>query len=158
MKNSFVFLSEIGLLTLTAENDSIIRLDFGKKEYSDSEYEKSPLITAGIEEINAYLGGRLREFSVPYRLIGTDFQIKALNAVAAIPYGETRSYGDIAKTIGSPKACRAVGSANNRNPLPIFIPCHRVVGSNGSLVGYAGGLKVKEKLLAIEKESRRFEK
>lgn len=158
MKNSFVFLSEIGLLTLTAENDSIIRLDFGKKEYSDSEYGKNPLITAGIEEINAYLGGRLREFSVSYRLIGTDFQIKALNAVAAIPYGETRSYGDIAKAIGSPKACRAVGSANNRNPLPIFIPCHRVVGSNGSLVGYAGGLKVKEKLLAIEKESRRFEK
>lgn len=158
MKNSFVFLSEIGLLTLTAENDSIIRLDFGKKEYSDSECKKNPLITAGIEEINAYLDGRLREFSVPYRLIGTDFQIKALNAVAAIPYGETRSYGDIAKAIGLPKACRAVGSANNRNPLPIFIPCHRVVGSNGSLVGYAGGLQVKEKLLAIEKELRRFEK
>ncbi len=150
MKKSYTFLSDIGFLTLTESDGLLVRLDFGRKEYDGVETEKSCVISAGINEINAYLCGRLKNFTVPYKLIGTDFQVRTLKAVESVPYGETRTYGDIAKMIGAPKACRAVGSANNRNPLPIFIPCHRVIGSDGSLVGYAGGLAIKEKLLKIE--------
>ena len=102
-------------------------------------------------EIMEYLAGRRRVFGFPIRAEGTAFQQRVWNALREIPYGETRTYGQIAEMIGSPKAARAVGMANNRNPVWIAIPCHRVVGADGSLVGYAGGLEMKKALLALER-------
>ncbi|MCG0275368.1 MAG: methylated-DNA--[protein]-cysteine S-methyltransferase [Thermosediminibacteraceae bacterium] len=102
------------------------------------------------EELKAYFEGKLRTFTVPLDLHGTEFQKTVWREVMKIPYGEVRSYGYIAKAIGKPKAYRAVGCANNKNPVPIIVPCHRVVGSNGSLVGYGGGLEMKSFLLKLE--------
>jgi len=99
------------------------------------------------------LGDRRREFDLPLDLRGTGFQRRAWAAVASIPYGQTRTYADIARAIGQPKAARAVGAANGANPLPLVVPCHRVIGSNGSLTGYGGGLDVKRKLLVMESQS-----
>ena len=104
-----------------------------------------------IKEIKEYLEGKRNSFDLPLEPEGTEFQKKAWNVLKEIPYGETRSYGEIAKLIGNEKASRAVGMANNKNPIMIMIPCHRVIGVNGKLVGYAGGLDVKEKLLNMEK-------
>ena len=97
-----------------------------------------------------YFEGRRRVFDLPYELFGTDFQKDVWSAVAAIPYGRTSSYRDIARLVGRPDASRAVGAANGANPIPIVIPCHRVIGSNGSLTGYGGGLPLKRRLLALE--------
>ncbi|TYP48718.1 methylated-DNA--[protein]-cysteine S-methyltransferase [Thermosediminibacter litoriperuensis] len=102
------------------------------------------------EELTAYFNGELKNFTVPLDLKGTEFQKRVWEEVMKIPYGEVRSYGYIARAIGKPKACRAVGGANNRNPVPIIVPCHRVVGSDGSLVGYGGGLEMKSFLLKLE--------
>lgn len=99
-----------------------------------------------------YLQGRRRAFDFPYVLQGTPFQKKVWQALGDIPYGQTRTYGQIAAAVGSPKACRAVGLANRQNPIFIAIPCHRVIGANGKLTGYAGGLDMKAALLALEKK------
>jgi len=107
-----------------------------------------------IEEIEAYFRGKIRDFSLPLEIKGTPFQKKVWEALMSIPYGETRSYGDIAKAIGNPKAFRAVGWANAQNPIPIVIPCHRVIQSDGSLGGYGGGLELKRKLLDLEASFR----
>ena len=96
------------------------------------------------------MDGKRKSFDLPLKPEGTEFQKKVWNALLDIPYGETRSYKDIAVAIGNPKACRAVGMANNRNPISIIIPCHRVIGANGSLVGYGGGLPIKIELLNLE--------
>ena len=103
-----------------------------------------------IAQIRAYLRGESQQFTVPLRLIGTDFQRKCWQALLDIPYGQTASYQDIAIAVGSPKAVRAVGGANAANPIPIIVPCHRVIGKNGKLTGFGGGLTLKEKLLGIE--------
>ncbi len=102
------------------------------------------------EQLDGYFAGRLRTFAVPLDLRGTSFQVRVWEAVATIPHAETRSYGQVAETIGNPRAVRAVGLANGANPVPIVVPCHRVVGSNGTLTGYAGGLALKQRLLALE--------
>lgn len=104
-----------------------------------------------VRELRAYFGGELRQFSLSLAPVGTPFQLDVWNALAAIPYGETTSYGEMARRIGRPRAVRAVGAANGANPLPIVLPCHRVVGSNGSLTGYGGGLPIKQALLALER-------
>lgn len=103
-----------------------------------------------MEELREYFAGERREFTLPLAPAGTPFQQQVWAALREIPYGATCSYGRIAGRIGRPKACRAVGMANNRNPIAIVVPCHRVVGASGALVGYAAGLEVKEKLLALE--------
>lgn len=108
------------------------------------------------EQLNAYLDGTLRTFSVPLDLRGTPFQLKVWNALLAIPYGEVRSYGEIARAIGRPSAVRAVGAANGANPVAIVVPCHRVIGSSGKLVGYGGGLDIKERLLRLERGERQL--
>jgi O-6-methylguanine DNA methyltransferase len=100
-----------------------------------------------------YLSGRLIRFKVPLDLRGTPFQLRVWEALLAIPYGKTNSYGEIARAIGRPKAVRAVGQANHNNPVPIVVPCHRVIGARGDLVGFGSGLPLKEKLLALEKKS-----
>ncbi len=102
------------------------------------------------EELIQYFRGELREFSLPLDLRGTPFQIRCWEALRKIPYGQTCSYADIAREIGSPRAFRAVGQANHNNPVSIVVPCHRVVGAGGSLTGYGGGLEIKEKLLRLE--------
>lgn len=101
-------------------------------------------------ELQAYFDGRLHTFATPVDLFGTDFQRRVWAELLAIPYGETRTYADIARAIGNPKAVRAVGAANGANPVPILVPCHRVIGSNGKLTGYAGGLDLKLQLLERE--------
>jgi len=106
-----------------------------------------------IRELNDYFAGQRREFSIPLDLRGTDFQLACWHALLEIPYGETRSYRDIAQAIGHPHAYRAVGMSNNRNPVAIVVPCHRVIASSGSLCGYGGGLDIKQKLLDLEKDS-----
>ncbi len=103
-----------------------------------------------VRELQEYFAGQRREFTFPLDLRGTDFQLACWRALLAIPYGETRSYADIALAVGKPNAFRAVGMANNRNPIAIVVPCHRVIASNGSLCGYGGGLEVKRKLLELE--------
>ena len=105
------------------------------------------------EELDEYFKGNSKVFDIPLKIEGTEFQRKVWNALLEIPYGETRTYLDIAKQIGNSKACRAVGMANHNNKIMILIPCHRVIGSNKKLVGYAGGIDVKEKLLEIEKKN-----
>jgi O-6-methylguanine DNA methyltransferase len=114
-------------------------------------FELSPDSTRGyFAEIEEYFAGTRREFSFPLDLRGTDFQLSCWRALLAIPYGETRTYADIARTIGRPHACRAVGMANNRNPVAIVVPCHRVIASDGTLCGYGGGLDTKRRLLELE--------
>lgn len=103
------------------------------------------------QQVMEYLSGQRREFDFPYSLHGTPFQEKVWQALRAIPYGETRTYGQIAAAVGSPKACRAVGMANHQNPILLAVPCHRVIGASGKLVGYGAGLDMKEALLALEK-------
>lgn len=103
-----------------------------------------------IKHLNAYFSGELKSFDLKFAPEGTEFQKSVWKSLCEIPYGETRSYKDIAISVGKPKACRAVGLANNRNPTAIIIPCHRVIGSNGKLTGYASGLDVKEFLLKLE--------
>ena len=105
-----------------------------------------------IAQLEAYFAGRLREFSLPLAPEGTPFQLQVWDALRDIPYGETWSYGDVARHIGRPTAPRAVGAANGNNPLPIVVPCHRVIGSTGKLIGFGGGLDAKALLLALEQQ------
>lgn len=114
---------------------------------------RTPLTELVYGQILAYLEGRRRTFDFPYALRGTPFQRKVWHALEDIPYGETRSYKEIAAAVGNPKAARAVGMANNRNPIAIAVPCHRVVGADGALVGYGGGLDMKRALLRLEKNT-----
>ena len=115
---------------------------------------RNPLIDRLRRELEEYFAGRRRVFEGPIRFSGTEFQERVWNALLTIPYGETRSYLDIAKRLGDPKAVRAVGAANGSNPISIVVPCHRVIGSNGSIVGYGGGLPRKTWLLAHERGER----
>jgi len=121
---------------------------FGAAEGDRNESDK--VMVEAAAELQAYFAGNLRVFCVPLDMQGTDFQIAVWNQLLKIPYGETRSYAQIAEGIGRPKAIRAVGAANGNNPLPIVVPCHRVIGSNGRLTGYGGGLPLKKRLLELE--------
>ena len=114
--------------------------------------KETPLILMAAEMLREYFDGRREDFDgLPLRAEGTDFQKRAWNALLAIPYGQTRTYKEQAEAIGNAKACRAVGAANGKNPISIFIPCHRVIGSDRSLTGYGGGIDVKEALLGLER-------
>lgn len=123
-------------------------------ECIDGENSTTPLTDNVHSQIEEYLAGGRKAFDFPMRLEGTPFQIKVWQALCAIPYGETRTYKQIAEQIGNPKASRAVGMANNKNPIAIVVPCHRVIGANGKLVGYAGGLEMKKALLDLERKNR----
>ena len=116
------------------------------------EITETALIREAFFELQAYLAGELKEFSLPLEPDGTVFRQSVWDALKQIPYGKTASYKDIAISIGNPLACRAVGLANNKNPIPIFIPCHRIIGVNGKLTGYRGGVEIKETLLELEKQ------
>lgn len=118
-------------------------------------YKEQPF-NAARQQLTEYFDGTRKDFDLPLRLTGTEFQLLVLEELRRIPYGETTSYGDIAQRIGNPKAVRAVGAANGRNPLPIIVPCHRVIGSSGDLTGFGGGLDTKEALLRLEAEHSQF--
>ena len=137
----------IGKIGIRADENGVCALVFRP---AGDQNDASPLLDRAQRELEEYFAGRRRDFSVPLSIAGTPFQQKVWRALRAIPYGETRSYGEIAKAIGNDKAARAVGMANNKNPLPVFIPCHRVIGAGGRLTGYAGGLEIKKILLEIE--------
>jgi methylated-DNA-[protein]-cysteine S-methyltransferase len=143
----------IGRICIVENEKSITNLYF-ENSFHKVRYdivEETPLLKKANLELEEYFNGSRKLFDLPLAPEGTEFQKKVWSALRKIPYGETRSYKEIAMAVGNPKAFRAVGMANNRNPIPIFIPCHRVIGSNGDLVGYGGGLNLKEKLLKIEK-------
>jgi len=154
MKNAFFYETEIGKIGIEEENNFITNIYF-EEETGDknSELNETPLLKKAGEQLQQYFKGERKKFDLPIKTYGTDFQQKVWNALQTIPYGETRSYKDIAIQVGNNKACRAVGMANNKNAISIVIPCHRVVGSNGKLVGYAGGLNVKHFLLKLEKSN-----
>jgi methylated-DNA-[protein]-cysteine S-methyltransferase len=139
--------SDAGLTAILWENDDPNRVRLGAM----SEDRDNPILTAAEEQLHAYFAGTLTTFTVPLDFRGTDFQKSVWAALLTIPFGETRSYGEIAKQIGRPSASRAVGAANGRNPISIIAPCHRVIGSSGALTGFAGGLEAKALLLAIER-------
>ena len=142
-------MSEKGLSKITfLTNEEIVRdqnRDTDKRAFDELE-----------QQLRAYFSGELENFTVPLSPEGTPFQQKVWSELLKIPYGETISYGELARRIGNPNASRAVGLANGSNPIPIIIPCHRVIGSNGKLTGYGGGLPIKEKLLALEKRQLRL--
>lgn len=115
--------------------------------------EIPPLLRRAAEELGEYLAGRRRDFTLPLDPSGSDFQRQVWQTLRSIPYGQTRTYGQIAEQIGRRRAARAVGMANNRNPIAILIPCHRVIGSDGSMTGYAAGIAIKERLLALERRN-----
>ncbi|NLY86209.1 MAG: methylated-DNA--[protein]-cysteine S-methyltransferase [Tissierellia bacterium] len=157
----YSFTSPIGELTIYFNEEGIIGLAFyGDKleEYIEKYY--GPPMEVNKEDYNyhheiiQYLQGDLKEFTLPIYLRGTEFQKKVWKELLNIPYGETRTYKEIAEKVNCPKGFRAVGNALNKNPVAIIVPCHRVVGSNGKLVGFAGGLELKEKLLELEKNNR----
>lgn len=126
-----------------------------RTEEPAGEEGRTELTDQVFRQVMEYLDGRRRQFDFPYALHGTTFQEKVWRALCAIPYGETRTYGEIAAAVGSPKAARAVGMANHQNPILIAVPCHRVVGANGRLVGYGCGLDMKEALLKLEKNNKK---
>jgi O-6-methylguanine DNA methyltransferase len=119
-------------------------------ELPGRECQSNPLVREAIQQLRAYFAGELRDFDLTLDLQGTGFQRRVWDELLNIPYGETRSYSFVANTIGAPKAVRAVGAANGKNPIPIVVPCHRVIGAGGSLVGYGGGLPLKRFLLDLE--------
>lgn len=119
-------------------------------ELPGCECQANPLLRQAVEQLRAYFAGELRDFDLTLDMQGTEFQTRVWRELRNIPYGETRSYSFVANTIGAPKAVRAVGAANGRNPIPIVVPCHRVIGAGGSLVGYGGGLPLKRFLLDLE--------
>lgn len=139
---------EFGYLKIGFENETVLLLT--NAETIDEDNSPCEFTESVYGEICGYLQGTRRKFDFRYELIGTDFQKKVWAELEKIPYGETRSYKDIAIAVGQPKAVRAVGAANNKNPVMIAVPCHRVIGSDGSLTGYAGGLKMKKRLLDIK--------
>jgi len=137
-----------------AEDDGVICNIFFNKEkiFKDYEERETPLIKKTIKQLDEYFNKKRKTFDLPLDLKGTEFQKKVWEELLKIPFGKTLSYGQLAAKTGNPKASRAVGMANNRNPIPIIIPCHRVIGSDGSLTGYAGGLELKKFLLEHEQD------
>jgi O-6-methylguanine DNA methyltransferase len=161
--------SAIGPLFLAASAHGLVALEFDtrlpgqqsirpnprdlrkEREQKGFKFKDSPrMMQVYLAELEEYFAGQRREFSFPLDLRGTDFQKACWRALLAIPYGETRTYADIARAVSNPNAFRAVGMANNRNPIAIVVPCHRVIASDGTLCGYGGGLEVKRKLLELE--------
>ncbi|MTI46992.1 MAG: methylated-DNA--[protein]-cysteine S-methyltransferase [Firmicutes bacterium] len=157
------FLTDIGEIWIAYSHEGILKLSLPSGDKQKDKKELMEWIKKNFdkignynedkfykEKIMSYLNGVRKEIDIPFKLVGTDFQKRVWKALTAIPFGEVRTYKEIASAIGNEKASRAVGMANNRNHLPIVIPCHRVIGSNGNLVGYGGGLHTKIKLLELE--------
>ena len=151
MEKVFFYETPVGKLCIGEEDGVIVRTTWSK---IPTEYilKETKLILQCKMQLDEYFRGERKTFDLPLAPKGTDFQKKVWNALQEIPYGETRTYGEIAAAVGNPKAARAVGMANHKNPIGIIIPCHRVVGADGKLVGYAGGMDKKEWLLQLERK------
>jgi len=143
----------IGNLLLIADEEGLLRIEFPPASPPDEVSLDEERLMPVIRQIGEFFAGRRKTFDVRIALRGTAFQLEVWRALLCIPYGETRSYAEIAKSIGRPTATRAVGAANGANPVPIIVPCHRVIGSNGSLTGFGGGIDVKRWLLNFEARS-----
>lgn len=155
MKNLFFYDTDIGRIGIAEDGTGITDLCFeGAAVPKDASVCETEILKQAAAQLKEYLAGDRKEFTVPVSPAGTEFQRKVWKSLCDIPYGETRSYKEIAESAGSPKGYRAVGMANNRNPIPVIIPCHRVIGADGSLVGYGGGLDIKVLLLNLEKQTR----
>ena len=150
MINYFCYDTEIGTIKISENDRKIIGLGFSDLKKENEIEKETNSIRKTYLQLKEYLSGKRKSFDIEIEMMGTEFQKKVWKELLNIPYGETRSYKDVATAIGNKKACRAVGNANNKNPIAIIVPCHRVVGSNGGMTGYAGGIDIKEKLLKIE--------
>lgn len=154
--------SPIGDLTLIASDDALVAIHFAGQPLASfrgdmpERNDAHPVLCAAARQLTEYFAGERRAFDLPLDFGGTDFQRSVWQTLLTIPYGETWSYADVASRLGKPSATRAVGAANGRNPIPIVGPCHRVIGKDGSLTGFGGGLPVKEKLLALERGQGRL--
>jgi len=147
--------SPVGRLALVEDKGKLIIVGLVGDELPEDAIEcvpgqEPPVLAHTKQQLDEYFARKRRDFDLPLAPQGTDFQVTVWNALCTIPYGETNSYGQIAAQVDKPKAARAVGGANNRNPIAIIIPCHRVIGANGAMVGYRGGLDIKEHLLKLE--------
>jgi methylated-DNA-[protein]-cysteine S-methyltransferase len=151
--NSIVYVSPYGKIEIGYDDEAIVFIKLNSEKASGDSQEKSDFSKEIRRQFKEYFDGKREVFDLPLKPVGTVFQQKVWDALREIPYGETRSYLFIATKIGNPRASRAVGMANNKNPIPIIIPCHRVIGANGKLVGYAGGLEMKKGLLELEREN-----
>ena len=141
----------IGVISIAAEGEFLTNLVFGSC-LPDAQEGSSSVLDNAILQLNEYLAGKRKSFDLPLKFGGTEFQNRVWNELQKIPYGKTISYKELAERTGNIKACRAVGMANNKNPIPIIIPCHRVIGASGKLTGYAGGLEIKKFLLDLEQK------
>jgi O-6-methylguanine DNA methyltransferase len=165
--HSTTFTSPIGPLFLATSDRGLVAIEFDARlpgqqsirpnprdlraERNGHKFEESAVtMQTYVQQMTEYFAGKRREFTFPLDLRGTNFQVACWRALLQIPYGETRTYADIARAVGSPHGFRAVGMANNRNPIAIVVPCHRVIASDGTLCGYGGGLDIKRKLLELE--------
>jgi methylated-DNA-[protein]-cysteine S-methyltransferase len=144
------FTSPIGPLTLHAENGAITGVWMEDDPDLPERPDHNPPLDEARRQLEAYFAGELREFELPLAPQGSEFQLRVWGELAKIPYGETISYGELATRVGDPTKARAVGAANGRNPLPVIVPCHRVIGADGSLTGFGGGLERKRRLLDLE--------
>lgn len=147
--NYFTKYTELGSITIVENKGFVTNLFFGTKKIFGNN-TMSPVIESAFLQLDEYINSKRKNFDIPLNPSGTSFQQKVWSLLYSIPFGTTCTYKEIANQIGQPNAQRAVGMANNKNPIPIFIPCHRVISSDGSLNGYSGGLDMKEKLLRIE--------
>ncbi len=176
MKSIFYYQTDLGQIGIAEEDNKITNVFFktdichiqdadinNNRDLKDSAVQisgvslenyclkETDILKEASSQLYEYLHGKRRVFNLPLSPNGTEFMKRVWNCLCDIPFGETKSYKEIAIAVGNEKACRAVGQANNRNPIPIFIPCHRVIGTNGKLIGYSGGLQIKVSLLEIEK-------
>lgn len=152
--DTIFFNSPLGIIKITGDDSSVSEIDFVDENIDDlPDNSKSPVLNKCASQLEEYFAGKRNSFDVPLDLKGTPFQKKVWEALKRIPYGETRSYQDVGTMTGNPRAVRAIGGANNKNPIAIIIPCHRVIGKDGSLTGYGGGLWRKKWLLEHEKKS-----
>lgn len=159
MEVIYFYDSVLGKYALGGSEDALTRMWIGScisSVPSGIEVREISLFREAHAQLESYFAGKLQGFTIPLLPCGTDFQLRVWEELKKIPYGETITYGQLAEHIGNRNASRAVGMANSRNPLPVFIPCHRVTGANGKLVGYTGGLDIKIKLLQIEQRDRYF--
>ncbi|MFV0626378.1 MAG: methylated-DNA--[protein]-cysteine S-methyltransferase [Alphaproteobacteria bacterium] len=153
--NYIVYESPIGKLWLCEEEGSLTALSFSKTKIPLQVQEReTPILVEAKKQLNEYFAEKREKFDLPIKFKGTSFQQKVWKALCQVPYGQTASYKEIAQNIQNEKACRAVGMANNKNPIAIIVPCHRIIGTNGKLVGYAGGLEIKQKLLELERKRK----
>jgi len=152
MKYFYLYSFKFCDLYIAEEKNAICGVSTEKNKFLHDEFEKRDtlIIKEAAKQLGEYFNGKRKNFDLPLALHGTDFQEKIWKALQLIPFGKTCSYGELAAVIGNPKASRAAGMANNRNPIMIIVPCHRVIGSDGSLTGYAGGLELKKNLLELE--------